>query len=609
MFSFAARLAFCLLAFLISLAGPCQGREDIALAKLLRPRPRLLAREADIERIRSLVASDATARGWRDYLRARADEMLAAQPLEYELIGPRLLDVSRLALTRIVTLGLIYRLDRDQRYGDRAVRELMTICAFPDWHPSHFLDTAEMTHAAAIGYDWLHGLLTPEQRAAVMKAIVEKGLEPGLVLYRKGTDWVAGAGNWTQVCNSGLAIGALAVAEEEPSLAFAILEHARKSIPKAFDEYKPDGAWSEGPTYWAYATQYTVSFLAGLDTALGADFGLSKHAGLAAAGDFRVYSAGPLNLVFNYADAGPGLGRASQMFWLSRRYRKPHYAWFEQQVPGPPDPWSLIWYEPSGGAPHSLPLDKAFRRVDVAFFRSAWDDPNAIFVGFKGGDNRAHHGHLDLGTFVLDALGHRWALDLGGDDYRLPGYFDYAERRWTYYGLGTQGHNTLALNGQNQRLEARAPLIAFLSTPRRAFAVADLSAAYPMAKRVWRGVALLDRKDVLVQDEIETGAPVDLVWAMHTPAQISLEGALASLTQGGKSFAARILSPPGAEFAVASADPGPPQSRNEGVSKLVVRLPHAQGFVRLAVLLSPEADARVLAVQPLRRWLAGRSPR
>ena len=41
-------------------------------------------------------------------------------------------------------------------------------------------------------------------------------------------------------------------------------------------------------------------------------------------------------------------------------------------------------------------------------------DAEALFIGFKAGDNRVNHSHLDLGTFVLDALGQRWAIDLGG---------------------------------------------------------------------------------------------------------------------------------------------------------------------------------------------------
>ena len=101
------------------------------------------------------------------------------------------------------------------------------------------------------------------------------------------------------------------------------------------------------------------------------------------------------------------------------------------------------------------PRDAVFRGTDTAFFRSAWDDPGAVYVGFRGGDNKANHSHLDLGNFVLDALGERWALDLGPDNYNLPGYF--GKQRWTYYRLRTESHNTLTLDGANQVVSARAP--------------------------------------------------------------------------------------------------------------------------------------------------------
>ena len=54
---------------------------------------------------------------------------------------------------------------------------------------------------------------------------------------------------------------------------------------------------------------------------------------------------------------------------------------------------------------------------------------------------------------MLDADGQRWITAMGSDDYNLPGYF--GDKRWTYYRLGTQGQNTLLIDGQQPGSEGR----------------------------------------------------------------------------------------------------------------------------------------------------------
>ena len=168
-------------------------------------------------------------------------------------------------------------------------------------------------------------------------------------------------------------------------------------------------------------------------------------------------------------------------------------------------------------------------------------------MGFKAGDNRAGHSHLDLGSFILETQGVRWALDLGGDDYNLPGYFD--RNRWDYYRLRAEGHNTLVLNpgsGPDQDPEAAAAIFRFRSGPDLSLAIADLTPAYArQAQRVWRGLSLLNRRQVLIQDEIQAEKPVEVLWALHTAAEVRLspDNRTAYLSLGGARLAARILSP------------------------------------------------------------------
>jgi hypothetical protein len=188
-----------------------------------------------LERVRQMIKSEPLAHAWYANLRKQAEKMLDEPTVEYKLNGPRLLAQSRRCLDRIYTLGLLYRLDGDKRFAERAKQELFAAAVFKDWNPSHFLDVAEMTHAFGIGYDWLFDALSSEERATLRTAIIEKGLQPSFVEKLPNTArgynwWLTVTHNWNQVCNGGLTVGALAIADEEPELAERVMRRALDSI-------------------------------------------------------------------------------------------------------------------------------------------------------------------------------------------------------------------------------------------------------------------------------------------------------------------------------------------------------------------------------------------
>lgn len=553
--------------------------------------PRLLWLPADVEHTRDLLRESAVARKCLADLEREADRLQNAPVVEYRLIGPRLLQTSRRVLERVYTLCLLYRLDGKKARLDRAVKELLAAAAFKDWNPSHFLDVAEMTHAFAIGYDWLYNDLSEEDRLLFRTAIVHKGLEPGLQAYAAPSFWVNNRFNWNLVCNGGLVIGALAVAESEPEKSAAVLKAAFDSVPKAMSNYGADGGWIEGPGYWEYATHYSVVMLAALESALGRDFGLGGQIGFSRAGRFRVYFTSPVNKVFNYADAGEDLADEPAMFWLAKRFGQPVYAWQQSKLAErakQADPLNLVWLQRDVKPPQvaAWPLDAVFAGVQCAFFRSAWEDANALYLAVKGGDNKAPHGHLDLGSFVFDAGGVRWAADLGPDDYNLPGYF--GRQRWSYYRMRTESHNTPLVGGQSQDLKAEAHIVRHEFGPDASWVQIDLAHAYPgLVKSFQRRIGMLNRQAVLVEDKIQADQPVDVLWGMMTDAEVTLNGNSATLVKSGWVVEAEILTPRHAVFDVFSAAAPVPQMQNLGYRRLVVRVGERVTDLELSVLLTP----------------------
>jgi Heparinase II/III-like protein len=593
--------------------GTFPGQENWSLPTSLRQsHPRLIILDQEIITIRSTIEKDPIASKLFQVFKTRAEEMLRSRGPQYSTTGEGALTEARLALKRFTTFAAMYRLTGDDRYCKQARAEMLQVCTFPDWGPSNFLDVAEVTASMAIGYDWLFEQINETDRKIIRDAIVKLGLDPGIAQYKGEGWWRLANSNWNFVCNSGLTMGALAIAEDEPVRAEKIIACAVISTPLAMNTFEPDGGWPEGPMYWTYGTRYAVYLLSSLQSALGTDFGLSSSAGLSETGFFRIHSESPTGECFNYADSETEVGRGAQMFWLSRRFRQPVFAGAELHIADIfPEMFHLLFYTPDHVTPAvaKLPLNKMFEGVNVACMRSSWADPKAAYIGFKGGDNKAHHAHLDLGTFVFDAAGFRWACDLGPDSYDLPGYF--GEKRWNYYRTRTEGHNTLTISNGNQNRDATAKIIEFSATDSEPYAIADLSAAYDSFLSAKRGMKLLGKEGCLVEDEIEAPKAVPIEWHFHTTSTVQLidGGKKALLTRHGKdgpvSMLVQILAPPGAVFSPQPVKFPAGQMQQNGITDLLLPLNISPGKTRIVVMISKESQgqsAKQIEVKPLSDW-------
>lgn len=562
--------------------------------------PRIMANSDDFSRIKSQLDSDPYISAWYKDVKLNADQVLTEDVCKYVFSdGVRLLDVSRKVLDRIQNLAMMYRLTGENKYADRAWLELQTVCGknpdqanygFPDWHPAHFLDTAEMTAAVAIGYDWLYDYLTQDQRSIVREGIKTRGLQAALDGYKNKDWWSTATNNWNVVCNGAIGLGALAIADEGAeyeAMAGELLEKAIVNIPNMVTEYAPDGAWMEGPAYWDYANRYLSYITSAMDKALGTDYGLLELPGVSVTAYFPIYTSGPKGN-YNFADADTSLIRSPAVLWFANKFNNPEFAWYHantsEKTGGVMD---MVWYRQDLLKSVPSATDKYFRNVEIADLHSDLEDPYGKYIGFKAGDNQAPHGDLDIGSFVFDALGVRWASDLGADNYNMNGYWDMTSNgtRWTYYRKRAEAHNTLVINPDNkpdQDPYTKANIEAYCSKPQGAYAITDMTSAYKEeANSVKRGIALVNnRSQLIVQDEIHVLKPSEIWWFMTTAAEISIsgDGKSAILTSNDKRLYVKILSSDNAAFTVMNAEPLPTspnpsgQGANTDYKKLTIHL-------------------------------------
>ncbi|MCK4751900.1 MAG: DUF4962 domain-containing protein [Planctomycetes bacterium] len=589
------------------------------LANLDKNHPRLMLKDDQLQQLKKLYPKDETLQRYLKDVLNEADGYCKEPALVYKKIGPRLLSVSQKCLNRMYALGIAYRWTGEKKYAEKAKQDLLAVCDFNDWNPPHFLDTAEMSHAVGLGYDWFYHYLDEQSRQKIKAGLIKNGMTPGVNAYQqRKVHWIKVKYNWNLVCNGGLIVGALAIADTDPNYAEYIISQATASMPAALKTYAPDGLWPEGPSYWFYATRYAAYGISALDSALGNDFGLSKYKGLSTTGLFPNYAAGPTKLYINFGDDSKTQRKNSRiplhpMFWLAKKFNNPIISDAEHDVlkNHTASPQHIMWYvPPSKEKSYTRQLDYHFNGlVGAAVFRSKFNDPNALFAGIKSGYNNVGHAHLDLGTFWIDALGRRWAKDLGRDYYNLPGYWKrgVAGARWQYYRLRSESHNVPLINNKNQFELAKAKFTKFNSKKSSAFAVVDLTAAYgQFAKKTMRGLAILeDRTAVLVQDEFQIEKPCEVAWGMTTDADITLNKNIAELTIDGKKLVAKILSPANAEFTVESAEQKPPEEPNTGFKRLMIRLPETKGSLTVAVLFSPvwkNGIVETVELKPLTQW-------
>lgn len=536
--------------------------------RYLTEHPRLLFTKAETPEVKRLIQTDQLAGKLAVFLKAKADSLVNEPQLPYAIDKyGQILYLSRAYVQRLGTLSLAYRIYKEKKYLDAANESLIWVCNYPDWNSKHYLDISEMATAVAIAYDWLFDVLPSSTKELAKKCLYERAFSNVLREYKEGGpgSWAKRETNWNIVCNSGMVIAALAVAEDYPQETATILDNAAKYMPNCLKHFAPDGVCYEGPAYWGYTTSYLSIYLKAVADNDGGRGGIAQLPGIEKTALYSKRTLTPSGRVFNFANAGKDPQNTPAYFFFSKYYKQPEIAdWYRGELTKivrenmPLNQLfflSLPWFDTATFDKTSpLPNMQVYHNTinDIIVFNGKRDKKGSIFLIAKGGEPMQAHQQEDCGTFIVETDGICWTEDLGSDDYDLPGFWDYKPggQRWKYFRNNNLSHNTISIDHKIQYSAGKAFVCEERPDAPQPSAKLDMSTLYKdQATSVFRKFTLQDDRTMEVEDEVELINPKSVVsWIAATKAEVEVNGSKAHLTQNGKHFYMEILSPIGAAF-------------------------------------------------------------
>ena len=573
--------------------------------------PRLLLRMDDFARMQSAIASDSRLATVHQHIDDRAEHLLPQEPLTYQKVGKRLLNVSRAALERILFMSYMYRMTGEEMYLAKAESTLNEVSSFADWNQKeHYLDVAEMAFGVAIGLDWLYDELQQSTKDNAKRAL--KAYAFDTYMTEDGDVFRRSMSNWNQVCTAGLISAAIACYEDDPSAMSEIIEAlVQSNKTHGMTMYNTDGNYSEGYTYWAYGTTYQVITMAALENIFGHDGGLKQSsAGFARTGMWIMFMEGPSGQCFNFSDSNAPVYPRLPLWYISSFYKDASLLYKEVSKLEDGS------YGKSFDERRFLPLVQVFadasllKRNLYAPVQKVWfggetvethptvlvhtdmSDPSKdYFLAMKGGRASTSHAHMDGGSFIFDAFGMRWAMDLGLQKYNdLEEYgidlwnFGKNSTRWNVFRLNNLSHNVVTIDGNIYHNEGGAFLDKKYYTEKpgalggrctcyaaNRYVSPDNDIVNPLT-RTAELVARGEGYDLVVTDALTaaSGKAPEVRWAMATPAVAEIvSDQCIKLSQGGKVLYLTNSEASGAVLKafVEDANTGQPWDEiNEGIS-------------------------------------------
>ena len=503
------------------------------------------------------------------------------------------------------TLAFLYQMTGDESYVEKAFYCADKLCALETWvQGAHYFENiytrvwpygvdddkvvftyditaSEYSIRMALVYDWLYPAMTKAQRDRIRGALLEKAITRVRGNYEFFWWTTAYKCNWSGICHSGLGVASLSILKENPQL-IDVVARTCEGIENMLSHIDQDGGWQEGRGYWNFGVSTATEFIDMVKRITNGRINLFNLPGIKnTPADFALFgltgafgdgSGAPVGTTFYFNKIISETKNTTAMWYYQNYLEKRTLRNVESRDPQNTDNsdrqnaenrsrpigsmWDLIWLKPTDvKAVKPDEASKHFRGIEWAFLRKDFGNEFMQVATKAGPNDDPHHGHLDIGTFILTLQGEAIIGELNAGAYDL---FVFNEMRWNYLLARSKGHNVVLVNGEEQ-IQAKhkdqpwpnryigGHIEQFKSNPQFAYTKIDATQAYANTDlKSWKRWLILDKETnmVIVLDKVgcARGAEIEAIFHPNEQSQVNVaDGKVVSINGARTKMEMRAL--------------------------------------------------------------------
>lgn len=354
--------------------------------------------------------------------------------------------LGRVLQMQVGDLAFYSMMTGDDQYAKKAIAILTSVAEQGNLQTYQGLNDAlamgDMTHAFALGYDWLYHYMTEEERVLIGNELKELGnwlyTNSFTQFWGDDADVRRGVSNWNMVTHASLGLAAIALGGQEDWLGRALMRlHAYYTYSK-----DTTGESWEGLSYMGYGMQNAIPLDATIYHFTGTEL-IDRYPSMQSVPNYQMWQTVPWGGASLQINQANGNGNVSTVYYIINRYKdrvglwgwekicafdgdkqyQPMYAGNGNQCP------QIIIYEDQSLTPESpeeagIGNFQYFQRGHIVA-KDGWGDNDSLASFTCGVGNSGSWNHPDTASFIFMANGEEFVIDLGAgsvttQDHNVP---------------------------------------------------------------------------------------------------------------------------------------------------------------------------------------------